>query len=442
MAAGAVSPIALAHHSFSATFVEGEKTMIEGVVTNFSFRNPHVLLYVDVTNEDGTVTNWVSEGNSATLLRRSGWDAETFAAGTVVQVSGDSTRDGTPMTSIDFVHILDPDTGEISETKVRDNRLELYKPEVEDNVGLVRDDGTPNVSGVWAIQYRGVGPPPVPEVPLNETGLAIQNALDLADDPQVFCDPPGLARQAVTHHPTRFTQNADHVLIEYEEFAGRRKVYFDDRAAMGVNTHLGDSVARYEGNKLIIETTNLLSNLTTTKGKRLSDEATITEAYHRVDGDHDRTALNLNIVVKDPLYLAEDLVVNKVLWDAGTDYTMLPNDCHPPLRERTEVHPAMSFFVPALDGAPSQDAATAQCTSIAASVKQGEKAWLAHPVGEPLSELEHGAADPRYSATGEIVSQKWLRMWGLNIDLGLSSRTDQRGVAVDADTAFYCIEQD
>lgn len=430
----------LAHHAFSATFIKDQKISVQGVVSKFSFRNPHVLVYFDVTNDDGSVTQWVSEGNSATLLRRSGWNAQTFAVGDHVRVTGDSTHDGSPMTSIDYVEILDPETLHVVETKVRDNRLELYKPAVEDTVPMELADGRPNLSGVWAIQYRGVGPPPVPSIPLNELGQAVQDALDLANDPQIFCDPPGLFRQSVTHHPLRFTQNDDHVLMEYEEFAGRRVIYFDSRAAKGIKTHLGDSVARYEGNKLIIETTNLLSNLSTTHGDRLSDRARIIETYHRADAESGRTALNLNIIVSDPLYMDAPFTVNKVLWDGGSSYEMLENDCHAPLRERAEIHPAMNFFITSVgvgDGANlgGLDGADAHCTALAGSMGQGDKDWAAYlsTTGEAgVNARDRIGSGPWYNAQGVVVAANQAELHGEN-NLSKATVLDERANPVAAD---------
>ena len=421
-----------AHHAFSATFAKDQKTSVQGVVTRFNYKNPHVLLYFDVTNADGSVTEWLSEGNSATLLRRSGWDRDSMQPGDLIRVTGDSSRDGSPMTSIDFVEILDPITEEVVEVKVRDNSLELYMPAVEESVPLELADGRPNLELTWAIQYRGFGPPPVPAVPLNEVGMAVQVALDLADDPQIFCDPPGLARQAVTHHPLRFTQNEDHIIMEYEEFAGRRVVYFDERAAKDVNTHLGDSIARYDGNRLIVETTNLLSNLTTTEGNRYSDQARMIETYHRVDEDEGRTALHLNIVLSDPLYLAEDLVVNKVLWDAGTEYEMLENDCHGPLRQRNEVNPVMSYFVPSTAAetfSPETDEGMNMlCQTLATSVRQGHKNWTAI---SSLGDLNRETAGTIYNAKGELIEA----------ELSALTAVDERGNPLDMDAAlgFQCV---
>ena len=60
---------ATAHHSFQATFQSEEFVTVAGEVTDFRFRNPHVIIYLDVTNDDGTVTNWMAEGSAATGCR-------------------------------------------------------------------------------------------------------------------------------------------------------------------------------------------------------------------------------------------------------------------------------------------------------------------------------------------------------------------------------------
>jgi hypothetical protein len=105
-----------AHHSFAATFKADAVISVEGVVTEFRFKNPHVLVYLDVTNEDGSVTQWVSEGSSATGKRRDGWDRNTIQAGQKIRITGDSTHDGSPMVSMEAVEFLDANSGAVVKT--------------------------------------------------------------------------------------------------------------------------------------------------------------------------------------------------------------------------------------------------------------------------------------------------------------------------------------
>ena len=85
--------------------------------------------------------------------------------------------------------------------------------------------------------------------PYNQVGLAEQAKWDLNNDPQGFCEPPGLVRQAAyTTWPAKITQNDDHVVFEYEQYGGRRVIYVDGPVPEpGEKSHLGDSVARHAG---------------------------------------------------------------------------------------------------------------------------------------------------------------------------------------------------
>ena len=75
-----VSSQADAHHSFAASFVNTEIVQ-EGVVNRLIFRNPHVIIYMTVTDANGTETEWMVEGSAATSLRRAGWTNRSVQPG-------------------------------------------------------------------------------------------------------------------------------------------------------------------------------------------------------------------------------------------------------------------------------------------------------------------------------------------------------------------------
>jgi hypothetical protein len=83
---------AAAHHS-EAPFYDVSKTVeIKGVVTRWTFKNPHPFLYVEVTDDEGVRTEWVVEFVGAARLARIGWSAKTFTPGEVVIASGHPSR--------------------------------------------------------------------------------------------------------------------------------------------------------------------------------------------------------------------------------------------------------------------------------------------------------------------------------------------------------------
>ena len=82
-----------AHHSFAATYFEDQKVTIEGEVAEFSFRNPHSFLQVDVKDAKGDVTRWGIEWGAGGQLGRQGVSRETLKVGDHVVVVGNPGRD-------------------------------------------------------------------------------------------------------------------------------------------------------------------------------------------------------------------------------------------------------------------------------------------------------------------------------------------------------------
>ena len=91
----AYAPSARAHHSHSMFDTSTEVT-ITGSVTTFSYRNPHVFLYVDVKNEKGDVVSWTVEMSNITNMQARGIFRSTFKAGDVVTVKLNPLKDGRP----------------------------------------------------------------------------------------------------------------------------------------------------------------------------------------------------------------------------------------------------------------------------------------------------------------------------------------------------------
>lgn len=324
-----------AHHSFQATFKPDAKIDVEGVVTKFSFRNPHIIINLDVTNADGSVTNWMSEGAAATLMRRAGWARDTVKPGDVIRVHGDSTHDGSPMVSIDSVDVLDATTRAVVRTLDRQGGGANNEPTAKAApMPLALADGKPNLTGAWTNHGMRGGRPSPPSIKYNALGAAQQASYDKANDPQIFCEPPGLVRQLNTPHPLRITQLDDRVVFEYEEYAGRREIpYGSSIPAAGPKSHFGDSVARYDGNSLVIETVNLLGNPSSPEGHQLSDQATTIERYTRADSEEYGPTISIQVTISDPLYLVEDGSISRDKMSAGV-YEFIENDCRPPLRAR------------------------------------------------------------------------------------------------------------
>ena len=342
----------IAHHSFSATFDQDATNTIEGVVTDFVFRNPHVLIYLDVTDEDGVVTNWMAEGSSATGWRRAGWAPDSLREGEVLRVTGNATLDGSPMVSVEEMVLLDPVTNRVVAELSRHEDPEVSRggttvAESERKLTFLDPTlptGEPNFTGI-TMQEGAIDPRPSgngpdandQDMPYNAVGAAMNAAWTIVDDPQVFCDLPGVVRQAgYTPYGMKIRQYPNHVTIEYEEYGSRRSIFFDDELPKpGARSRLGDSVARYEGGNLVIETVNLLPNFSGHRGKPLSENARVTEVYSRADNPDYGTVLRIDTTVIDPAYLTEPWTITRYKLYSDS-YEYIENECVPPLRERPE----------------------------------------------------------------------------------------------------------
>ncbi len=111
-AALCVASVAQAHHSFAVHFI-GEKIIsVSGVVTEFRFTNPHGLVFLDVTDTDGSKAQWRAETNSPNILRRRGWTPASIKAGDEVTIEGYPARDGS--NSMRIYRVIYPDGRELT----------------------------------------------------------------------------------------------------------------------------------------------------------------------------------------------------------------------------------------------------------------------------------------------------------------------------------------
>ena len=91
----ALSVPVLAHHS-GAMFEDELTLTLSGTVTRFDYVNPHSWLYVNIENDDGTITEWGFELDAPPRLRRLGVSPRFWEAGDTVTVRTRPLKDGRP----------------------------------------------------------------------------------------------------------------------------------------------------------------------------------------------------------------------------------------------------------------------------------------------------------------------------------------------------------
>ena len=83
----------LAHHSFSAEFDNSKPVNIKGTVTKIDWLNPHIWIYLDVTDEAGKVQSWQCEGGPPNTLTRNGWTKNDVKKGDTLTITGTHAKD-------------------------------------------------------------------------------------------------------------------------------------------------------------------------------------------------------------------------------------------------------------------------------------------------------------------------------------------------------------
>lgn len=85
---------ARAHHSGAVFYEKGGEITITGTVQEFRFHNPHAIIIVTRTNDDGEAERWTVETSSPSALRRRGWSSDSLHAGETVTLDGVRAKDG------------------------------------------------------------------------------------------------------------------------------------------------------------------------------------------------------------------------------------------------------------------------------------------------------------------------------------------------------------
>jgi hypothetical protein len=88
------SGVRLAAHHSHAMFDMSQELTLTGTINKVVFRNPHVMMFVDVKKPDGEVESWSVEMSTLDNELRRGIDKDTLKPGDKVTVKLHPLRDG------------------------------------------------------------------------------------------------------------------------------------------------------------------------------------------------------------------------------------------------------------------------------------------------------------------------------------------------------------
>jgi hypothetical protein len=110
VAGGLLIPHPLVAHHGSAAFATGEKVTLKGTVKEWVYSNPHCLLRLAVTGDDGQVVEWVAEGQAPNVIFPVGYRRDTFKVGDQVTLTVEPAKNRRPMGRILQVVLADGKT--------------------------------------------------------------------------------------------------------------------------------------------------------------------------------------------------------------------------------------------------------------------------------------------------------------------------------------------
>jgi hypothetical protein len=138
----------------------------------------------------------------------------------------------------------------------------------------------------------------------------------------------GSVLRVIYGNGNRIVQAPGMVAISYEMIHDTRIFYTDGRPRLGqsIRQYLGDSRARWEGEELVVETTNLTDRTSiglNGNGLRHSDQMKFTERIKRVADD----ILQYQITIDDPITYEKPFTLSMPLTPLDGN-RLLPYECH------------------------------------------------------------------------------------------------------------------
>ena len=170
-----------------------------------------------------------------------------------------------------------------------------------------RAGGKPDLTGIWEAtppKVRdatvGLKPGEVVMTPWAQKLFDERKTGDLeAQDPDANCLPQGVPKINSTPSPFKIFQEPNTIVILYEAFGQFRQIFLDGRAVpKDANPQwYGYSVAKWDGNTLVVESTGFNGKAWLDQlGHPSTEKLHVTERFHRRDFGH----MDITSTIEDP----------------------------------------------------------------------------------------------------------------------------------------------
>jgi hypothetical protein len=300
-----------AHHSH-ANIDQTDVRVFRGVVVKYAWNMPHVYMKVAAANPEGKVVTYSIEMQSPPPMAQFGWTKNSFSKGDHITWKGAHDRNKARYYT-DLIWADQPDG----------TRLFLSSTGEEKAVSPSTD-----LTGLWDRDDVGGFKPhykPPEGWPLTVEGQALVDNFHEDQNPMIDCGNPGPPKAMLIPYPIELRRpDADTVVIERELMSEVRTIYLHGNQAAGPPSVLGYSVGRFEGETLVVETSNFLADRWGTHTG--IDSSAQKKLLERFSLSEDGMYLHAEITVTDPVYLSEPKTFGH-RWRKIPDRTVIQAPC-------------------------------------------------------------------------------------------------------------------
>lgn len=359
------APRLFAHHGVGGQFDLSKEFEVSGIITEMGWVNPHAYVYFDVTNAGGQTEQWRCELRAAGTLVRSGWSIDMFSAGVRVTILGSPARRESNTCYTQTISFNDgPAIDRYAQLDAAEVRI------ISEDAGAPRQsrrgDGSPNISGDWAVDQRLFSHQQVirafgdalttdkfqesierrERIPIQLTEAGQEAAAQPgAGWPDLETDASGLVLQSATgwlsceprsifgdwtfdQHPNRITQTEDEITLQYGFMDTVRTIYLNlDRHPEDLEPSIaGHSIGWWEDDVLVVDTAAL--SVDHRFGSPWFEPTVRSSEYHIVERftvNHELQALHRSWIAEDPLFWVNSVSGEDVV--RRSDIAWQPYNC-------------------------------------------------------------------------------------------------------------------
>lgn len=290
------STFSFAHHSRFGVFDTNATIDIEGTLSYVKWSNPHVLFEAEVIDSDGVMQVWHIETTALSMLRSRGLDQNFLKVGDRVRIAGHPTYNGDP--ELLGMNLLLPDgtevlitrnstpyfanlgSGQFLESVYDTTSVDRARAEAD---GIFRTWSTVLTDLASFPMFRG-------RYPLNETAAQIKASWDPDPEQQLSCWAKDMPILMVTPHPIEFSQVGENIRMRFEEDDAERLVHMNienslENIQSRAASSMGYSTGSWEGNTLVVETTNIDAAAFDDQGTPVGDDLRLVERFTLSDDE-------------------------------------------------------------------------------------------------------------------------------------------------------------